>query len=124
MGDTAGALLPLLLLVLVGYFLILRPVRARNQALQQTRRMQDALTPGVEVMTTSGLFGRIIALAADSVDLEIAPGVVVRWARAAIAEVRSPAAEPPAEPLDVDPADVEPADVEPAPRRNGEPGTP
>jgi preprotein translocase subunit YajC len=130
MGETAGALLPLLLLVLVGYILILRPVRARNQALQQTRQMQNALTPGVEVMTTSGLFGRITRLTPDSVDLEIAPGVVVRWARAAIAEVRSPAPEAAdAGSVDAGPAGADPAGggstaVEPAPRRDGETGTP
>jgi len=98
MGETAGALLPLLLLALAFVVLIVLPMRSRNRALQQSRQMQAGLTPGVEVMTTSGLFGRVAAVGDDTVDLEIAPGVVVRWAKAAIAEVRSstPAgAEPP-----------------------------
>lgn len=90
MGDNAGALLPLLLLALAFVVLIVLPMRNRSRALQQTRQLQAALTVGTEVMTTSGLYGRIAALADDTVELEVSPGVVVRWARAAIAEVRGP----------------------------------
>ncbi len=107
MGQTAGALLPLLLLVLAFVVLVVLPMRSRSRAVQKTRAMQSALTPGVEVMTTSGLFGRIVALGDETVDLEVAPGVVVRWAKAAIAEIRSPQAG---------------TDDEPAARPNGETG--
>jgi preprotein translocase subunit YajC len=92
MGDTGRALLPLLLLVLAFVVLVILPMRSRNRAVQKTRDMQARLTPGVEVMTTSGLFGRIASVGDDTVQLEVAPGVVVRWARAGIAEVKSPGA--------------------------------
>jgi preprotein translocase subunit YajC len=95
------ALFPLLLLALAFVVLIVLPMRTRNRQLQQARQMQAGLTVGTEVMTTSGMFGRVAALADDSVDLEIAPGVVVRWARAAIGEVRSPQ---PGSPGGTDPA--------------------
>lgn len=114
MGDNAGALLPLLLLAVAFVVLIVLPMRARNRALQQTRHLQAGLTVGSEVMTTSGLHGRIEALADDTVDLEVSPGVTVRWARAAIAEIRGPAAG--TVPAD-DPAQV----VEPR-RADGESG--
>lgn len=92
MGDTLGALLPLVLLALAFVVLIVLPMRTRSRQLAQTRQMQAALTVGAEVMTTSGLYGTIAALAEDTVDLEVSPGVTVRWARAAVAEVRTPAA--------------------------------
>jgi preprotein translocase subunit YajC len=41
---------------------------------------------GDEVMTTSGIFGRIVELGDDDLRLEIAPGTVVRVARGAIGE--------------------------------------
>jgi preprotein translocase subunit YajC len=82
------SLLPLLVLALAFFVLIVLPMRTRNRQLQATRRMQAGLAVGTEVMTTSGLFGRVVGLTDDTVDLEVAPGVVVRWARAAIAEVR------------------------------------
>ena len=104
MGKTAGALLPLLLLALAFVVLIVLPMRSRNRALQQTRQMQASLTPGADVMTTSGLFGRVTAIGDDSVDLEIAPGVVVRWAKAAIAEIRGSTPAPPDEPPGTEPS--------------------
>lgn len=89
------ALFPLVLLALAFVVLIVLPMRTRNRQLQQARQMQAGLTVGTDVMTTSGMFGRVVALADDTVDLEVAPGVVVRWARAAVAEVRSPQAGSP-----------------------------
>lgn len=90
MGESAGALLPLIILAGAFVVLVVLPMRSRSRALAKTREMQAGLAVGTEVMTTSGLFGRIAGLEDDAVDLEIAPGVVVRWARAAIAEIRSP----------------------------------
>ena len=90
MGDTVRALLPLLFLALIFVVLVLLPMRSRTRQLQQTRQMQAALTVGTDVMTTSGLHGRIVGLDDDAVELEVAPGVVVRWARAAIAEIKGP----------------------------------
>jgi preprotein translocase subunit YajC len=89
-NDTIRALLPLLLLALAFAVLVLLPMRARARMAQQTQQMQQTLAVDVEVMTTSGVYGRITALGDDTVNLEIAPGVVVKWARAAIGQVRSP----------------------------------
>ena len=60
--------------------------------------MQDSLTIGTPVMTTAGLHGTVAGLGENTVDLEIASGVVVTFARPAIMEVRRPPAEtlPPA----------------------------
>ena len=88
MNDTIRALLPLLLLVLAFVVLVGLPMRARSRLAQQTRATQETLAVGAYVMTTSGLFGRVVEVADDTVELEVAPDVVVRWARAAIAEIR------------------------------------
>ena len=53
--------------------------------------MQDSLSVGTPVMTTSGLHGTVAGLGDKTVDIEIAPGVVVTFARPAILEVRKPA---------------------------------
>jgi preprotein translocase subunit YajC len=81
--DSVSALLPLVLL-LVFYLLIIRPARNRARAQQ---RLQSELSPGLEVMTTSGLRARISAVEDDVVVLEIAPGVTTRWTKAAVARV-------------------------------------
>jgi len=84
--DLAG-LLPILLLVVAFYLFLVRPSRRRTD---EARKVNDALRLGAEVMTTAGLFGTITALRDDQVELEIAPGVRVRYVRAAIARVVEP----------------------------------
>ena len=82
--ESIGAYLPLLLIVVAFWFLILRPARKR-QAEQQA--VVSALAPGARVMTTAGLFGTVVAVEGTEVELEIAPGVVVRYVTAAVAKV-------------------------------------
>jgi preprotein translocase subunit YajC len=85
-GSTIGALLWPLLLVALFWFLLIRPARKR-QALQ--RAVTASLTVGAQVITTSGLHGSIVGLDERTVRLEIAPGVIVTYARPAIMEVTS-----------------------------------
>jgi preprotein translocase subunit YajC len=88
-------LVPLLFIAIAVVFLLVLPMRQRNRAMQRAQQLQASLVPGTEVMTTSGLFGTVAAIGADTVDLEISPGVTVRWAKAAIAEIKTaPVAEP------------------------------
>ena len=91
MNQTAQALLPLLVLAGAFVVLIVLPMRARTRQANQVRAMQSSLVPGNEVMTTSGLFGRITWVRDDTIGLEIAAGVEVTWAKAAVAELRGPA---------------------------------
>jgi preprotein translocase subunit YajC len=75
-------LLPLLLLLP----LVLIIMRTRRQQ-REMAEMQQRLTPGQEVMTSSGLFGTIVEVHPDSVTLQVADGVRTRWAKPAIARV-------------------------------------
>jgi preprotein translocase subunit YajC len=78
------ALLPLILLVAVFYFLLIRPQQKQRKQLQQ---VQQALEPGSKVMTGSGLIGTVEAVEGDEVLLEVAPGVTNRFVRRAIVQV-------------------------------------
>jgi preprotein translocase subunit YajC len=80
-------LFPLVLMVLA-VLLFLLPARARKRAQAKAQAMQDSLISGTKVMTTSGLHGTVVSLGEGTVDLEIAPGVVVTFVRQAILEVR------------------------------------
>jgi preprotein translocase subunit YajC len=81
---------PIILLGLLAIMLFVLPARQRRRMQQQAQEMQNSLTVGTPVMTTSGLHGTVAALGEKTVDLEIAPGVVVTFARPAILEVRKP----------------------------------
>lgn len=77
--------LPLLLVLLfIPLFLSGRKQRRQMSAMQE---LQKALEPGDVVMTTSGLRGTVVdASYEDTIDLEIAEGVVTTWVRAAVRE--------------------------------------
>ena len=99
MGQSASAFLPLAIL---GVLIILLVSRQRSMK-REIAKVQSQLSLGSEVMTHSGLFGTVRALRDEPVEIEIAPGVVTRWARAAVNRVVSPEAEAPTE--DTSPTD-------------------
>lgn len=69
------------LLAAAGWFLLVRPQRRRAQALQAVR---NAIEVGTRVITTAGLHATVAAVDADTVLLEIAPGVQSRFAKQAV----------------------------------------
>ncbi|RZK82615.1 MAG: preprotein translocase subunit YajC [Methylobacterium sp.] len=87
---TFADFLPLILLALVFFLLIIRPMRERQKQYSALRQMQSALKPGARVMISSGIHGTISTIDDETVGLEIAPGVVITVARAAVAEVVAP----------------------------------
>jgi preprotein translocase subunit YajC len=87
-GSASSLLIFLLPLLLIGWMIFTQRKRQKDIA-----SLQGSLEVGDEVCTTSGLFGRVTALDASSVSLEISPGVVVRYDRRAIGtKVPSPQA--------------------------------
>jgi preprotein translocase subunit YajC len=86
-GGSLAGFLPLLLILVVGYLLLVRPARARQRAAMQTK---SNVEPGVEVTTTAGLIATVVAVDDDTVTLEVAPGVYSRYVKAAIGRVNTP----------------------------------
>jgi preprotein translocase subunit YajC len=82
--DSVGALVPFVLIVAAFYVLIIRPARTRQRTQQ---RLVDQLSVGARVMTTSGLFAVVEAVEDDGVLLEVAPGVTMRFTKAAVARI-------------------------------------
>lgn len=58
--------------------------RRQRRAMQATIDLHESLQPGDRVHTTSGLQAIIVAVSDDTVDLEIAPGVVTTWMKLAV----------------------------------------
>ena len=79
----------LLFLLLMMGLLFFMFSRTRKQQRAQAQ-MQNTLAPGAEVMTTSGLLGRVVSVDGDEMLLEIAPGVRTRWNRRTTARVMTP----------------------------------
>ncbi len=69
-------------LIMVGF--IYFHGRRQKRAMQATIDLQESLRPGDRVHTTSGLEGSVVAITDDTVDLEIAPGVITTWMKLAV----------------------------------------
>jgi preprotein translocase subunit YajC len=98
--KSLASLLPLLAILAVFWLLLIRPAQRRNRDLAQ---LQNSMQVGDQVMLSSGFFGTLRAVDGDRVRVELAEGVVVQVARAAVARV----VEPLENDDDVDPAPTE-----------------
>jgi preprotein translocase subunit YajC len=94
-------LFPIIILLL--FIPIFLSSRKQKRAQQQMASLQSSLEPGDVVNTTSGLRGTVVdASYEDTIDLEIADGVVTTWVRAAIRD-RVVTPDEPAAAHDADP---------------------
>lgn len=67
------------------YFVSIRPQQKKAKA---HALMVDSLTVGVDVVTVSGLHGRVAEIGDQTIDLEVtSDGVVLRFQKAAIRDV-------------------------------------
>ena len=79
-----SGLLILAILLAAFWFILVRPQRSR--AREQQQLVQD-LEPGDEIVSAGGLYGTIRQIDGEVLQVEIAPGLTVRMARAAIAGI-------------------------------------
>ena len=77
------------LLIILGAFMFFAS-RRQKKAMQATIDLHNSLQIGDRVHTTSGLQAEIAGITDDTVDLEIAPGVVTTWMKLAIRDKIGP----------------------------------
>ena len=58
--------------------------------MRMARAIQSQIEEGDEILTTSGIYGRIVKLGDDDAQVEIAPSMVIRVARGAIGQRLTP----------------------------------
>jgi preprotein translocase subunit YajC len=89
--DSAGGILPLVLMFGVVYLLLIRPASKQRK---QHAEMLNQLKKDDEVVTSGGMYGRIINLEDKVVTLEIADKVKIRILRDRIAGKWNPESTP------------------------------
>lgn len=67
--------LPLVLIVVVFYFFMIRPQMKRQK---ETRKFREGLAKGDKVVTTGGIYGKITKIEETVIQLEIAKEVVIK----------------------------------------------
>ena len=80
-GGDLMAFLPMVAIIVVFYFLLIRPQQKRAK---ETKAMLGALQKGDEVVTAGGVVGRIAKLSDAYANVEIAPNVEITVQRSAI----------------------------------------
>jgi preprotein translocase subunit YajC len=92
-GQPSGIalFLPLVLIMVIFYFLMIMPAQRRQKKVAEMLRN---LKTGDKVITNGGIYGTIVGLEDDAVQLRIAEQVKIKVSRAAIAGLQ---AEPPKE---------------------------
>lgn len=83
------SMVPMVLIFVVFYFFLIRPQENRRR---QQAALVNSVKKGEEVLTTSGLFGKVTNLDSgtdNSIEIEIAENVKVKCLRSAIVDVIS-----------------------------------
>jgi preprotein translocase subunit YajC len=97
-----GYLIIIIVLFAALWLFLIRPQKRRQV---ETTRMQDDLAAGDEILTAGGIHGTVRGIEDEVVNLEIAPGTIVRLDRRAVAGVVQQETAPEAEEIDPKPAD-------------------
>lgn len=86
-GDLIGMVLPLVAIMGVFYFLLIRP---QQRKLKEHQEMLKKVAKGDTVITTGGLIGKVLKIVDDNeLQVEIGENVKVRVLRSGIADVRA-----------------------------------
>ncbi len=83
-GSGLVSLLPILAMVAIIYFLLIRP-QQKEQA--RHRRMVESLRQGDEVVTVGGIYGKITALQDDKLKLKIDEKTTITIEKAKVARL-------------------------------------
>ena len=90
LAPLATTLFPFVLILLVFYFLMIRP--QKKQQLEH-QKMLEALKKGDHVLTSGGMFGTVVGVQKDRVVLKVAENVKVEYQKSAVASVLDQRAE-------------------------------
>ena len=84
MFSGSGSGLGYLLVLLLPFLLLVFIMVSQRRRAKQIQQMQESLTVGEEIVTTSGLYGTIVALDDKVVTLDTGAGQTLRYDRRAV----------------------------------------
>ena len=84
LAGPVGGMLPILAMVVLFYFLLIRPQQRR---MKQHQQMLGGLKRGDTIVLSSGVIGKVVRVEEKEVGVEVATGVTVKVRKSAIAEV-------------------------------------
>ena len=89
-GSSVLTFLPLIVIMVIFYVMLILPAQRRQK---KTNEMLSALKSGDKVLTSGGIYGTIVGLEGEAVQLRIAEQVKVKVARSAITGIQTESKE-------------------------------
>ncbi len=83
--NMLGALLPFVLVFVIFYLLIIMPQRKKQK---KHMELVEALKPGDRIITTAGIFGTVMGVQKDFLELKIASSTNIRITKSAVGVIR------------------------------------
>jgi preprotein translocase subunit YajC len=81
LAGQMGGILPIVLIMIIFYVLLILPAQKRQKKVAQ---MLSALKNGDKVITTGGVYGTIVGIEDDAIQLRIADQVKIKVLRSAV----------------------------------------
>lgn len=82
MQQGLSSLIFLALLIAIFYFMLIRPQKRR---VEEHRNLVESIGVGDEVVTIGGIYATVVATGDEEIELQVAPGVNIRFVKSAIA---------------------------------------
>ena len=83
-GDFLTALIPWVFIIIIFYFLLIRPQQKR---VKQHKEMVGSVAKGDKVVTQGGILGKVTKVAEDEVTVEIAKDVKIQVVKSTLSDV-------------------------------------
>lgn len=80
-GGGIGAFLPLLAVIVIFYFFMIRPQMKRQK---EVRQFRESIKKGDKVLTVGGIYGKIVEVQDRTIILEIADNVRIKVEKAGV----------------------------------------
>jgi len=92
MGQQIATLMPLILLIVIMYFLLIRPQKKREKAVNE---MRNAIKVGDEIITIGGICGKVVKTKDEVLTIQVGADKtkfeVMRWAISKVVNEQAPA---------------------------------
>ncbi len=88
-GSMLTALVPFILVFVIFYLLIIMPQRKKQKKHQE---MVNELKPGDRIITTSGIYGTVMGVQKDRLEVKIAANVKIEVTKGAVGVILAPGA--------------------------------
>ncbi|MEM9016148.1 MAG: preprotein translocase subunit YajC [Verrucomicrobiota bacterium] len=85
-GGGLGMFVPMILIMVMFYFILIRPQRKQQKAQEEMRK---SLNRGDKVVSIGGIHGLVTGITDRTVSVKVADGLSIKFDRSAIASVES-----------------------------------